>query len=78
MKKVDGNPQPAFVLTVNGNDEEGKERFGEQIGTITEAEIPEFFKELGKEISDAGMKFEQWYEGHADRFKQIAEPYARV
>ncbi len=73
VKKVDGKTQPAFVLTVNGNDEEGKERFGEQVGTITEAEIPVFFEELGKEISDAGMKFDEWYGVHADRFKEIAE-----
>ena len=75
MKKVEGKPQPAFVLTVNGSDKEGKERFGEQIGTVTEAEIPVFLKELGKEISDAGMKFDEWYENHADRFKELAEPY---
>lgn len=73
VKKVDGKTQPAFVLTVNGNDREGKERFGEQVGTITEAGVPVFFEELGKEISDAGMKFDEWYEVHADRFKEIAE-----
>ncbi len=78
VKKVDGKPEPAFVLTVNGNDREGGERFGEQIGTLTEAEIPLFLKELGKEISDAGMKFDPWYEKHADRFKEIAAPYAGV
>ncbi len=75
VKKVDGKTQPAFVLTVNGNDREGKERFGEQVGTITEAGVPVFFEELGKEISDAGMKFDEWYEVHADRFKEIAERY---
>ena len=78
VKKVEGKQQPAFVLTVNGNDKEGKERFGEQLGTITETEIPVFLKELGKEISDVGMKFEQWYENHADRLKEIAEPYVGV
>lgn len=75
MKKVDGKPQPAFVMTVNGRDEEGRERFGEQIGTITEADIPAFLKELGKEIADAGMQFDEWYEEHAERFKELAEPY---
>lgn len=75
MKKADGKPQPAFVMTVNGNDEAGNERFGQQIGTILETEIPKFLQELGKEIADAGMKFDQWYEGHADRFGEIAEPY---
>lgn len=77
MKKVDGKPQPAFIMTVNGNDKEGREQFGQEIGTITETDIPAFFKALGKEISDAGMTFEVWYEGHADRFAEIAAPFVQ-
>lgn len=75
VKKADGAMQPAFVLTVNGEDEEGRERFGEQVGTILESEIPAFLKELGTEIAEAGLKFDEWYEGHADRFVEIAKPY---
>ena len=75
MKKADGRPQPAFVLTVNGCDAEGKERFGEQIGTILETEIPAFLKELGEEISREGLTYDEWYEGHEERFKEIAAPY---
>ena len=75
VKKVDGKPQPAFVLCVNGNDEEGNERFGEQIGTILESDIPAFLKELGSEIAKSGLKYDEWYEAHADRFKEIAAPY---
>lgn len=75
VKKIDGKPQPAFVLTVNGNDEEGKERFGEQIGTILETEIPAFFKDLGEEIAAAGMTYENWYSGNKERFREIAAPY---
>lgn len=67
--------QPAFVLTVNGEDEEGRERFGEQVGTILENEIPAFLKELGTEIAESGMKFDEWYDGHAERFAEIAKPY---
>lgn len=75
VKKVDGKPQPAFVLTVNGNDEEGHERFGVQIGLILENEIPAFLKELGAEIAASGMRYDAWYEQHEDRFKEIAAPY---
>ena len=75
VKKADGAMQPAFVLTVNGEDEEGRERFGEQIGTILESEIPAFLKELGTEIAKSGLKFDKWYEGYADRFVEIAKPY---
>lgn len=75
MKKVDGKPEPAFVLYVNGQDKEGTERFGEQIGTILEKDIPVFLKELGQEITVCGEKFDTWYEGHADRFKEIAAAY---
>lgn len=75
MKRTDGKPQPAFILTVNGNDEEGKERFGKQIGAILETDIPIFLKELGEEIAKAGLTFEEWYKGHGERFQEIAEPY---
>ena len=78
VKKVDGKPQSAFVLTVNGEDEEGRERFGEQIGTILETEIPMFLKELGQEISDAGLTYEEWYAKHADRVKELAAKYTGV
>lgn len=75
VKKADGAMQPAFVLTVNGEDTEGKERFGEQIGTILESDIPSFLKELGAEISASGMKYDEWYEKYPERFAEIAKPY---
>ncbi len=75
VKRADGKPQPAFILTVNGNEEEGKERFGEQIGAILETDIPVFLRELGEEIEEAGLTFEEWYEGHEERFREIAGAY---
>lgn len=75
VKKTDGKVMPAFILTVNGNEEEGKERFGEQIGAILETDIPVFLKELGEEIEKAGLTFEEWYRGHEERFQEIAKRY---
>lgn len=75
VKKADGAMQPAFVLTVNGEDSQGAERFGKQVGTILEKDIPSFLKELGSEIAASGMNFDKWYENHASRFDEIAAPY---
>lgn len=75
VKKSDGAMQPAFVLTVNGEDAEGREHFGEQVGTILESDIPAFLKQLGAEVAESGKGFDEWYEGHAERFVEIAKPY---
>lgn len=75
MKKVDGKPESAFVLFVNGNDKEGEERFGEQLGTILETEIPKFLEELGQAVVKSGMLYQQWYENNRDTFKEIARKY---
>lgn len=75
MKKIDDKPEAAFVLYVNGRDEEDCARFGEEIGVVLEAEIPSFLKDLGSAVAESGMDFDAWYEGNADVFKKIAQPY---
>jgi ferredoxin-nitrite reductase len=74
-KKVDGQSEPAFLLCVNGKEEERQERFGEQLGTILEKDIPPFLKALGEEIAGAGMKFEEWYQKYPERLKEIAAAF---
>lgn len=75
MKKVDGKPESAFVLSVNGLEGKNNARFGEQIGTILEIEIPKFMEELGREIQESGLKFDEWYAENEDRFIEIVAPY---
>lgn len=75
IKKVDGKPESAFVLSVNGFEEQNNAQFGEQIGTILETEIPKFMKELGTVIHKSGLKFDEWYAENEDKFKEIAAPY---
>ena len=62
-------------MTVNGEDTEGKERFGEQLGTILETDIPAFFKDLGEDISASGMLYDNWYAANPNRIKEIADKY---
>ncbi|MCI8327360.1 MAG: nitrite/sulfite reductase [Lachnospiraceae bacterium] len=75
MKKVGGKPQSAFLLFVNGNDTEGEERFGEQLGAILEEEIPKFLKEIGEKVTESGKIFLDWYKEHDEIFKEIAKKY---
>lgn len=74
MKKVDGKPVSAFVLYVNGKEEDCGQ-FGEQVGTILEEQIPAFLKELGEAIAASGMPFESWYAANPEKIKEIAQPY---
>ena len=75
MKKVDGKPESAFILSVNGLEGQNDARFGEQIGAILETEIPKFMEELGTEIQASGLKFDEWYAEYEEKFKEIAAPY---
>lgn len=75
MKKVDGKPESAFVLSVNGMEGQNNAQFGEQIGTILETKISDFMKDLGTVIQKSGLKFDEWYVENKDTFKEIAAPY---
>lgn len=75
MKKVDGKPQSAFVLNVDGCERQGKESLGRELGAILDADIPKFLVEVGQAVAAAGMDFEQWYEANKDAFAAIAQKY---
>lgn len=75
VKRVDGVTKPAYTFHVNGREEQGEERFGEQWGSMLEEEIPDFFVELGREISASGTTFETWMEENPRRLREIAGKY---
>ena len=74
-KLVDKKPQSAFVLYVGGNEHQGRETMGKEIGTILESQIPEFIVKLGREVEKSGMGFDAWRESHPHGIEEIAEPY---
>ena len=75
MKMVDKKPQPAFILFINGNDKQGEERMGKELGVILETDIPKFVVEVGKTVEGSGLSFEEWYERNPQAFEDIAKPY---
>ena len=74
-KTVDGKPQPAFSLLVKGCDLQGKEQFGESLGTILQAELPAFIVELGKTVVASGLGFDEWLAQYESDFRTLAASY---
>lgn len=72
VKLVDKVPQPAFTLHIGGNDLQGMERMGEQVGTILEKDIPSFLRELGRAVQESGKLFEDF---GLEKVKAIASKY---
>lgn len=74
-KKVEGKTESAFLLFLNGCDEQGKEKMGEELGTILETQIPEFLVALGKTVANAAVSFEQWNQENPDGVRTVAAPF---
>lgn len=75
VKPVDGKPQPAFLLYINGNERQGEEAMGQEIGTLLETDIPAFLVELGNEVAANGTDFVEWNRQNPNGIRQIAEKY---
>lgn len=74
-KPIDGKPQATFVLFVNGEERQGVEAMGRELGMILEARIPEFLVELGKAVAASGMDYETWNGENPEGLEQIASGY---
>ncbi len=75
VKKVDGKPQPAFILYVNGCEQQGKEAMGREVGAILETRIPPFLVKIGKTVAESGLTFDAWMEKNTEKFDQIAAEF---
>lgn len=74
-KKADGKIQSAFVLYVNGEERQGEERMGRELGTITESEIPSFLIKLGRTVAASGKSYAEWNAANPEALDAIAEEY---
>ncbi|MGM9941974.1 MAG: nitrite/sulfite reductase [Bulleidia sp.] len=75
VKVVDKKPLSAFMLFVGGNDAQGSETMGKELGAITEAQIPEFLVTLGKAVTASGMSYAEWFKADPAAIDSIAAPY---
>lgn len=74
-KVIDKKAYPAFLLFVYGNDEQGKETMGKELGAILEQDIPQFIVELGQTIARDHCSFDQWIQKNPDGIENIAKHY---
>lgn len=74
-KKVNDETVTAFQMFVGGSEIQNKEKFGEAIGVIPKNNIPEMFRELGREVESYKLSFENWFETNKDRLFEIAQKY---
>ena len=75
VKQSPEGPKPAFAVFENGCELQGEERFGTDLGVMTEEDIPKFFVELGEAITAANSTYEKWIAENHDAFFTIAQKY---
>lgn len=75
VKLIDKKPQPAFQLSILGNDRLTDTIFGERAGVILESDIPVFLEELANSLNAAQMPFDMWAVNDKDAFQQLLSKY---
>lgn len=74
-KLVDGKPQAAFTFFLGGDDRQGQETMGRELGVMLETKIPAFLVELGQTVAASGKDFAAWRQAEPDGVERIAAPY---
>lgn len=67
-KKIGDTMQPAFAIFAGGTYTATQEHLGEQVGVITEDNIPAFLAQLAAVLQKAGQPFTTWYPSHQQDF----------
>ncbi len=75
IKRVDNQPVPSFLMMINGCDELGRERFGEEMGIIAAERIPQMMVEIGESVAAAGMVYSDWIRENRAAFDAIVKKY---
>lgn len=73
-KTVDGASVPAFRMTVNGCGLQGRERFGDDVGTIAQDRCPEAVVLIGRTVAASGKDFDGWLSDGGD-LKEVLRDY---
>jgi ferredoxin-nitrite reductase len=75
VKLVDKKPLPGFTISLNGCDEQGRERFGDDMGVMASDDIPRFMVELGKSVTAAKMTYKQYAAERSDELIELVKKY---
>ena len=72
---IDKKPVPGFAISIHGNDNQGHEHFGDDIGVIAADDIPEFIVELGKAVTASGMCYDEYSVKNTDALIELINKY---
>ena len=61
------------MFYAGGDDRQGNETMGKEVGVILENDIPVFLTELGKAVEESGLSFDEWYT--IEKVEEIAKKY---
>lgn len=75
VKMVGGKPQPGFVFFVGGNERQGEETMGRELGAMLEGDIPAFLVKLGQAVADSGMDYGAWRKANPGALEEITRAY---
>lgn len=75
IKLVDKKALPAFIMSINGEEKQDQETFGEIIGTILEEDISTVLIEIGKAVTNANTTYLNWMKTNKQTFMDIVKPY---
>jgi len=76
-RAVDGKSLPGFMLFAGGQERQGQEAFGQELGVILETEIPAFFVTLGKTVAASGMDYAEWIRKNPRGLEEAAAQYVK-
>lgn len=74
-KLVDGKPQAAFTFFLGGEERQGQEAMGRELGVMLETDVPAFLVELGRAVAASGKDFTAWRQAEPEAVERIAAPY---
>jgi ferredoxin-nitrite reductase len=66
---------PAFVMYINGNDRQGQETMGEEIGFVPEDKIPQLLVKIGQAVQASGLDYQTWNEQNPEELKKIGAEF---
>ena len=74
-KKVNDAMEPTFTLYINGNEHQGEEAMGREVGVMLQSEIPNFLVKLGTTVAQSNMDYNAWNEAQPEAINEIAQGY---
>lgn len=74
-KFINGRFEPGYMLYIGGNEHQGNEVMGKELGVLLEKDIPDFLVTLGRTVAKSGQDFIDWYKANPDELGTISEPF---